>query len=118
MNQSKEGSMRSLSLVIALCFLPATLWPQASSSTVRGTVHDQAHAVIPKAKVTLNNTATNAARTTETNESGIYVFPVVIPGPYRLVGGIPGIPKFQGALTVLVQNEAAVDTRLQVGPTG
>src|SRR6267378_1806701 len=117
MNQSKEGSMRSLSLLIALCFLPAALWPQASSSTVRGTVHDQAHAVVPKVKVTLNNTATNVARTTETNESGIYVFPGVVPGPYRLVVEMIGLQKFEGALTVLVQNDAVVDAVMQVGQT-
>src|SRR6266403_1277150 len=109
--------MRSVCLVIAICFLPAALWPQASSSTVRGTVHDQAHAVIPKAKVTLNNTATNAARATETNEAGIYVFPGVIPGPYRLVVEMAGMQKFEGALTVLVQNDAVVDAVLQVGQT-
>src|SRR5438067_840339 len=63
--------------LLTMWILPATLWPQASSSTVRGTVHDQANAVIPKAKVTLTNTDTNAARETETNEAGIYVFPGV-----------------------------------------
>ena len=49
----------------AVCFFallgPATAWGQASSSTVRGTVRDQVQAVIPNAKVTLLNTATNAS---------------------------------------------------------
>src|SRR2546428_10058567 len=87
LDQNKESTpMKTLWLAaFTLWILPATLWPQASSSTVRGTVHDQAHAVIPKAKVTLSNTSTNVSRTTETNESGIYVFPGVIPGPYRVV---------------------------------
>jgi hypothetical protein len=109
--------MRSLSIVLALCFLPAALWPQASSSTVRGTVHDQAHAIIPKAKVTLTNTNTNTARSTETNEAGIYVFPGVIPGPYRLVVDMTGMQRFEGTLTVRVQNDAVVDAVLQVGQT-
>ena len=64
--------------VLTLLFVPAA-WPQGGNSTVRGSVRDQAQAVIPSATVTLTNINTNVARTTQTNEAGIYVFPGVIP---------------------------------------
>ena len=102
-----------LVLVVAL-FLPATAWPQASSSTVRGTVTDQAQAVVPKATVTLTNTATSVARTTTTNEAGLYVFPGVTPGPYHVTVEFPGMQRFEGALTVQVQQDATVDVVLHV----
>ena len=63
-----------LCILGALLSLPAA-WPQTSSSTVRGTITDQHQAVIPRAAVTLTNTATNVARSTLTNESGVYVSP-------------------------------------------
>src|SRR6185295_1634632 len=97
--------------------LAAVVWPQASSSTVGGTVRDQAQAVVPKATVTLTNTATNVARTTETNEAGLYVFPGVIPGPYRVSVEFPGMQKYEASLTVQAQQDATVDIVLQVGQT-
>ena len=74
--------MKRLSIVLSLiCFLCASAWPQAGTSTIRGLVRDQAQAVIPGAKVTLTNTGTNVARESLSNDSGLYVFPAVTPGP-------------------------------------
>ena len=98
----------------ALLFLPAA-WPQASSSTVRGTVRDQHQAMVPKASVTLTNTATNVARSTVTNEAGVYVFPGTFPGPYRVSAESPGMQKYEANLTVQVQQDATIDVTLQVG---
>src|SRR5262249_21566068 len=92
-------------------------WPQASTSTVRGTVRDQGQAVVPAAKVTLTNTATNVERTTNTNEAGIYVFPGVFPGPHRLVAEAPGMQKYEANLVVQAQQDAAIDVVLQIGQT-
>src|ERR1051325_8106958 len=106
----------AISILVALSFLPAA-WPQASSSTVRGAVRDQHQAVVPKASVTLTNTATNVARSTLTNESGVYVFPGVFPGPYRITAESPGMQKYEGNLTVQAQQDASIDVVLQVGQT-
>jgi hypothetical protein len=103
-------------LVFALLLAP-TGFPQASSSTVRGTVLDQAQAVVPGANVNLINADTNVARTTVTNQSGLYVFPGVTPGQYRLIVEARGFQKFEGSLTVQVQQDAEVDARLEVGQT-
>src|SRR5262245_21555662 len=85
---------------LLLALMP--LWPQASSTTVRGTVRDAAQAVVPKANVTLTNTSTNTARTTTTNEAGLYVFPGVFPGPHRVSVEFPGMQKYEANLTVQV----------------
>ncbi len=101
----------------ALSLLPVAAWPQASSSTVRGTVYDPANAIIAKATVTLTNTATNVVRATTTNEAGIYVFAGVIPGSYLVAVEFAGMQKFEGNLTVRTQQDAVVDAVLQVGQT-
>src|SRR5262245_18800144 len=105
---------------IGICFLLAlstlaTAWPQASTSTIRGTVRDQGQAVVPKATMTLTNTDTNVARTTESNEAGAYVFPNSIPGPYRLTAELPGMQKYEATFTVQVQQDTVIDVTLQVG---
>src|SRR4029434_347482 len=98
--------------VFLLAILPA--WPQASSTTVRGSVHDPADAVIPRAAVTLTNTATGVAREAMSNEAGLYVFAGVFPGPYRLTVSFPGMHKYEANLTAQVQQEATVDVTLQL----
>ena len=107
--------VRTVAIVLcALCFSPAG-WPQASTSAVRGIVRDQSKAVIAGTSVTLTNTDTNVVSKTVTNQAGFYVFPGVLPGPYRLVVEAAGMRKFEGALTVQVQQEAVVDAVLIVG---
>src|SRR5215471_6436382 len=103
-------------LLGALVFLPAA-WPQASSSTVRGSITDLHQAVVPRASVTLTNTTTNISRDTLTNESGVYVFPGVFPGPYRIKAESPGMQKYEANLTVQAQQDATVDIVLQLGQT-
>lgn len=80
----------SLALVV-ISLLTSAARPQGGNSTVRGTVRDQAQAVIPVAAVTLTNVNTNVVRSTVTNEAGLYVFPGVIPGSYRLVAEFSGM---------------------------
>src|SRR5262249_1390203 len=100
-------------VAIAILFLTPA-WPQASSSSVGGTVRDQGQAIIPKANVTLTNTATNVARSTQTNESGLYVFPGVFPGPYRISVESPGMQKYEANFIIQVQQDATVDVTLLV----
>jgi hypothetical protein len=100
-------------LCVAALLTPAA-WPQASNSTVRGTVLDPAQAVVPAAKVTLLHTATNVARETVTNNAGLYVFPGVTPGPYRIKAEFGGMQTWEGNLTVQVQQDATVDITMQV----
>src|SRR5580765_3638515 len=99
---------------LALLLAPMAAWPQAGTSTIRGLVRDQAQAVIPGAKVTLTNTGTNVARESLTNESGLYVFPAVTAGPYRVTVEFAGMQKFEGNLQVQISQDASVDVALQV----
>jgi hypothetical protein len=87
----------------------AAAWSQVGTATVRGSVRDQVQAVIPTARVTLTNTATNVARETLTNQAGLYTFPAMIPGAYRLTVEVPGMQKFEGNLQVLTAQDVTVD---------
>ncbi|MGE5644245.1 MAG: carboxypeptidase-like regulatory domain-containing protein [Acidobacteriota bacterium] len=97
--------------------LAVPAFPQSSNGSVRGTVQDQTKAVIPGANVTLTNTATNIEFKTTSNSVGIYVFPAVPAGPYKLTVEYSGMAKFEGTLTVRVQESATVDVTLQTAAT-
>ena len=92
-------------------------WPQASNSTVRGVVRDITSAVLPGAGVTLTNSNTNDTRRSLTNESGIFVVPGVIPGPYRIVVEAPGMQKYEATLQVQLQQDVNLEPVLSVGQT-
>jgi hypothetical protein len=109
--------MRAFLGFLAVMLTAAPALPQASTATVRGTVRDQAQAVIPKASVTLTNTETSIARSTLTTEAGLYVFPGVFPGQYRVDVEFPGMQRYEANLTVQVQQDETVDVVLQVGQT-
>jgi Carboxypeptidase regulatory-like domain len=69
-------------ILLAALVVPASA--QTPSGEISGTVVDSSGSVMPGVRVTLTNTATNALRLTQTNESGLYVFPAVPPGTYSL----------------------------------
>jgi hypothetical protein len=108
---------RFLFCILVIVLIAPCAWPQASNTGVSGTVRDQTRAVIPGASVTLTNTNTNVAWKTTTNETGFYLFPGTLPGPYTLVVEAPGMQKYEGSLTVQVQQSAVVDVTMKVGQT-
>src|SRR5689334_23043869 len=79
--------MSRITSVVLLSVLFAAALPvmgQTSRGTVSGIVTDPSGASVQAAEVTLTNTATNLARSTTTNESGLYRFDAVDPGQYDL----------------------------------
>ncbi len=66
---------------------------QTFNSTVTGSVKDQAGAVIVGAKVTLIDLATQREVTATTNDQGVFVFPEVRAGNYKLVAERDGFKK-------------------------
>src|ERR687895_853373 len=75
---------RILAITVMFLALAASIWAQTPSGEISGTVVDSSGSVMPGVRVTLTNAATNAIRLTQTNESGVYVFPAVPPGTYAL----------------------------------
>lgn len=72
------------SMALLFGFLSAQMWGQAVGS-ISGTVVDQAGAVIVHATVTATRTATGISQSTSTNGSGLFVFPNLVVGTYRLI---------------------------------
>src|SRR5215813_4543094 len=116
MHQFRGSTVKHLFRILLISLATwVPLWPQASSSTVRGSVRDATDAVIPNASVTLTGTATNVERKTATNANGLFVFPGVVPGPYRIVVEMAGMQRYEATLTVNVQVDAEINAVLQIG---
>lgn len=83
---------------------------------ISGEIRDASGAVIGGATLTLTNAATNATRSTESNDSGSYAFPALQPGVYSLRAEKEGFKAFvQTGIPIEVQQRARIDIALQIG---
>lgn len=107
------------SLLVASVLVVASspkAFAQGATGAINGTVTDASGAVIPRAKVVLTNTATGASQTALTNETGIYVFPSVIPGNYTLEVSATGFAtQKEEAFTLSVNQTSTHNFTLTVG---
>ncbi|HEX4948810.1 MAG TPA: carboxypeptidase-like regulatory domain-containing protein [Blastocatellia bacterium] len=122
-------------LTISLC-LSTSLQAQSTNAALTGTVTDATQAVVPGATVTLQNVLTGVILTATTNEAGVYNFPSVQPGKFRVSAERDGFKKYVytdvtlelsdrvvlnfalevGTLSAgVVEVNASVDTRLALG---
>src|SRR5712691_93540 len=107
--------MRQLFVFLGL-FLSIGVVSAQTFGEITGEVKDQSGAVAPNASVTATNTATNASRTTRSNQAGIYSFPALVPGRYQVKVEAPGFqPVVRSDIELQVQQTARIDFTLTVG---
>ena len=83
--------IRFMAAVLAcLAIFSAAAFAQNITGALTGTVVDPAGAVVPSAQVVLTNQQTQAKQTTTSNDSGIFLFPSLLPGTYTVEVSIAG----------------------------
>jgi hypothetical protein len=103
-----------LSLVLGLS--SGTLHAQATASaTVEGTVMDKSQATVSGAEVVITNKATNASRTSTTNDSGSYRFDLLSAGNYSIKFSKQGFSSIVEAVELLVGQTTTVNATLEPG---
>jgi|HubBroStandDraft_6_1064221.scaffolds.fasta_scaffold00867_6 hypothetical protein len=106
--------------VAILCALffgrSAPVMGQAVNATLLGTVTDSSGASVADAKVTITETNTGISHSSQTNESGNYVFPDLPPGTYRVIAEQSGFKRESRAgIDLVVNSTERVDLVLQPG---
>src|SRR4051812_32842660 len=77
----RHSCWRSALMMSAVLWLAARAQAQTLGG-FEGTVRDSSGAIIPDAKISVTNTATNVSRATLSNEAGVYSIPALPPGTY------------------------------------
>jgi Carboxypeptidase regulatory-like domain len=108
----KEGHMRQMMKIAKYVFVVALFSLLSMGSAVAqenaeldGTVSDPTGAAVPRAQVTITNTATSEVRTGTTNGEGLYDFPGMRIGTYTLSVTAAGFETY--SKTDIVMNVAA-----------
>src|SRR6266567_5113272 len=103
-------------LVVFSTLFSAPLMGQAVNATLLGSVTDSSGAAVANAKVTLAETNTGISHTSQTNDSGNYVFPDLPPGTYAITAEQSGFKRAsRTGIDVIVNTTERVDLVLQPG---
>ena len=101
--------------VLGILALPA--WGQ-DRTAISGTVTDSSGAMAPGVKVELNSPATGLSREAVTGATGIYEFPALPIGSYKLTMSKPGFKPFEvDGVDLLYGQVRTVDATLAIGAT-
>ncbi|MBC8167127.1 MAG: TonB-dependent receptor [Bryobacteraceae bacterium] len=105
-------------LLLAFLAMSAALIAQTNSATLRGAVRDPTQASIPGATVRVTNPSTGQTTPATTNESGLFEFPFLAPGPYTLTVEREGFQTYNQTGIVLGAGEVKrQDATLTIGAT-
>jgi hypothetical protein len=101
-------------VLVLLAAMPALA--QRTTATIRGTVSDATDAILPGVTVTATNVDTGLARSTVTNQSGIYFIAELPIGRYTVAAELSGFKVgTRTGVALRVADEVAVDFVLQAG---
>ncbi|MGC2583135.1 MAG: carboxypeptidase-like regulatory domain-containing protein, partial [Acidobacteriaceae bacterium] len=115
--RSRHSALAATFIMALLVVLtPVGLRAQIDTGGVTGTVFDPSGAVVPGARITLTNVATDAKTVTDSTATGTYDFSGVLPGSYRIEAEAKGFSNYQvRGLDIHVQQVLTQDVHLTAG---
>jgi Carboxypeptidase regulatory-like domain/TonB dependent receptor len=102
----QRSRFAALAWVVAIAMLlscPSARAQSVNEAGLRGTVTDASGAVVPRARITLTDVATNVAHHTVSDDRGAYAFRALSPATYKMLVeavGFGGVEQDNIALTV------------------
>ena len=115
--QSRRSNWSLVSATFALALmLAASVSAQSPLGRLAGTVFDTSGAVLPGATATLTNEGTGQTQSTVSNETGVFLFPQVPVGTYKLEVSLPSFKSasFTG-IAISVGQEYSITAKLALG---
>jgi hypothetical protein len=114
------GRALSLGIVSALLFIlvpaSALAQAQAANGNIEGIVRDSSGAALPGVTVTVTNMDTGTARTSVTNDEGVYRAVLLPLGRYRITAELQGFKTFeQQGISLSAGQTALINVQLGVG---
>ena len=99
--------MKVLLLLVSLT--ACAVFAQTGNGSVQGTIRDTSAAVVPGAKIRLDQLATNRQYAGTSTAEGLYFFPSLPPGQYLITVEFSGLQTFKGNLSLQAGQSASID---------
>lgn len=117
MNRLFRHAVVAVAIVVAASALvPLASAQQLATAGIFGVITDPQGAVVPAVKITLTDVARNQDRVATTNAEGIYAFPSIPIGDYRIRIEQPGFRTLeQTGIHLEVNDNRKIDVVLQLG---
>src|SRR6266568_2516582 len=80
----------AVAFVLMLLLASVSLFAQANTGAIVGTVHDSSGGVLASVPITIRNEETNISRTVVTSASGDFSAPLLPPGSYEVSAAVAG----------------------------
>src|SRR5258706_6707759 len=107
---------RLFAIAIALLLTAAIGTAQTTNASIYGSITDSSGAAVAKVAVAATNTKTGVTLSSVSNDAGVYIFPSLQPGEYRVVAEMTGFRKAVAEHVQLdVSARISVDLKLEVG---
>src|SRR5580698_8305250 len=103
--------------VATLILASLSLSQNIVTGAISGTVTDPSGAIVPGAQVNLKSNTTGETQTTVTSSTGLYNFPLLKPGSYRVSISQSGFRTYNDTVDVLLGQIATTNIKLVVGNT-
>jgi hypothetical protein len=103
--------------ILALLFVLASgASAQTASTQILGLITDSTGAIVPGATITAKRVETGDVRTTTSNETGNYIFPLVDSGTYEISCAAPGFKtEIRRGIPLELNQKGRIDFQMQVG---
>ena len=116
MRNQRSGLGRCLLLSFLAPLAAEYAYPQSADTAILGTVTESSGAVIPGAKITIQQPATGFVRSVVTGNEGLYELRYLRPGQYTVEASHTGFKtERRTGIVIEVNQQARLDFNLQVG---
>lgn len=113
------AALRCLTIVAGLCLaagMATQAWSQVLYGSIVGVVSDPTQAAVPRASITVTNTATGLSRHASSDDLGYFSIPNLPPGPYDVSVTASGFRVLtRRGVDVRANVVTTVDVTLEVG---
>ena len=116
LSSATAGVWLGLTALLAVCLLVQPAHAQVLYGSIVGNVTDPTDAAVPGAKVVVTNVETNQSRETITNAAGVYNFPTIASGTYKVEVSSEGFRSYSRTGVGVSSNAVTrVDVTLELG---